>query len=194
MDDSDLIILDGCTFMYSDAAGDVEVEDAEGFFFQDVRHLSSWQVLIDGKRVEPLSSRRVDYYSARIVGGDDQVAVRRDRFVTEGMHEDVVVQNLTAEPREVRVELRFESDFADVMEAQDGGNGAGRTWAEAKPRSVTLWHERRGYRRGTILAFNRRGRLDGKRARSASGWRRARPGGCRSTSRPSSRGGGTRRS
>jgi glycogen debranching enzyme len=165
VDDSDLIILDGCTFMYSDAAGDVEVEDAEGFFFQDVRHLSSWQVLVDGKRVEPLSSRRVDYYSARIVGGDDQVAVGRDRFVTEGMHEDVVVQNLTAEPREVRVELRFGSDFADVMEAQDGGNGAGRTWAETKPRSVTLWHERRGYRRGTILAFNRRGRLDGKRAR-----------------------------
>jgi glycogen debranching enzyme len=30
---------------------------------------------------------------------------------------------------------------------------------------VTLWHERRGYRRATILAFNRRGRLDGRRAR-----------------------------
>jgi glycogen debranching enzyme len=165
VDDSDLIILDGCTFMYSDAAGDVEVEDAEGFFYQDVRHLSGWHMLVDGKPVEPLSSRRVDYYSARIVGGDDQLAVRRDRFVTEGMHEDVVVQNLTAEPREIRVELRYESDFADVMEAQNGGNGAGRTWAEARPRSVTLWHDRRGYRRGTSVAFNRRGQVDGSRAR-----------------------------
>ncbi len=165
MDDSDLIILDGCTFMYSGAGGDVEVQDAEGFFYQDVRHLSSWQVLVDGEPVEPLSSRRVDYYSARIVGGDEELAVRRDRFVSEGMHEDVVVQNLSPEPRELRLELVYESDFADVMEAQDGGNGAGRTWADARPRSVTLWHERSGYRRGTVLAFNRRGRVDAKRAR-----------------------------
>ncbi|HSC48946.1 MAG TPA: glycogen debranching N-terminal domain-containing protein [Gaiellaceae bacterium] len=165
MDDSDLIILDGCTFMYSDAAGNVEVEDAEGFFYRDVRHLSGWHVLVDGSPVEPLSSRRVDYFSARIVGGDEHVAVRRDRFVSEGMHEDVVVQNLTPKPREVRVELAYEADFADVMEAQQGGNGAGRTWTEARARSVTLWHERKGYRRGTTLTFNRTGRVDGRRAR-----------------------------
>src|SRR5689334_20841280 len=151
--------------MYSDAAGDVEVEDAFGFFYQDVRHISGWHVLVDGKTVEPLSSRRVDYYSASIVGGDENVAVRRDRFVTEGMHEDVVVQNLGPKPREVRVELAYASHFADVMQGQDGGNGAGRTWSEARPRSVTLWHERKGYRRGTTLTFNRRGRIDGKRAR-----------------------------
>jgi glycogen debranching enzyme len=165
VDDSDLIILDGCTFMYSDAAGDVEVEGPEGFFYEDVRHLSAWHVLVDGKPVEPLSSTRVDYYSARIVGGDEHVAVRRDRFVSEGMHEDVVVQNLSPKPREVRVELAYESDFADVMEAQQGTNDAGRTWTEARPRSVTLWHERSGYRRGTTLAFNRRGRVEGRRAR-----------------------------
>src|SRR3954451_5373078 len=127
--------------MYSDSSGDVEAEDADGFFYQDVRHLSSWHVLVDGKAIEPLSSRRVDYYSARIVGGDETLAVRRDRFVSEGMHEDVVVENHDGEPRELRVELAFASDFADVMEAQNGGNGAGRSWAEPKARSVTLWHE-----------------------------------------------------
>jgi glycogen debranching enzyme len=161
----DLIILDGCTFMYSDENGDVEAEDAEGFFYEDVRHLASWQLRVNGKPVEPLSSRRVDYYSARIVGGDEQLAVRRDRFVSEGMHEDVVVENLGKKPREVRVEVRYGSDFADVMEAQQGGNGAGRSWTEAKSRSVTLWHERGGYRRGTTLTFSRAGRVDGKRAR-----------------------------
>jgi glycogen debranching enzyme len=161
----DLIILDGCTFMYSNECGDVQEDNPAGFFYEDVRHLSSWRLLVDGKPVEPLSSRRVDYYSARIVGGDDSLAVRRDRFVTEGMHEDVVVENLDTKPREVRVELRYESDFADVMEAQQGGNGAGRSWTEARTRSVTLWHERRGYRRGTTLTFNRSGKVDGRRAR-----------------------------
>jgi glycogen debranching enzyme len=165
VDDSALIILDGCTFMYSDSAGNVEAREAEGLFYQDVRHLSSWEVLVDGEPIEPLSSRRVDYYSARIVGGGEDVAVRRDRFVTEGMHEDVVVQNLSPEAREVRVEVRYGSDFADVMEAQQGGNGAGRSWHEARARSVTLWHERRGYRRGTALTFNRSGDVGGRRAR-----------------------------
>src|SRR3954453_9631791 len=94
-----LIILDGCTFFSTGEDGDVEAQDAEGLFYQDVRHLSRWHLRVDGQPVEPLSSRRVDYYSARIVGvpgenGDDPaVSVRRDRFVTEGMHEDVVVEN-----------------------------------------------------------------------------------------------------
>jgi glycogen debranching enzyme len=83
------------------------------------------------------------------------------------MHEDLVVQNLSTEPREVKVELAYGSDFADVMEAQDGGNGNGRSWSEARARTVTLWHERDGYRRGTAITFSRRGQLDGKRARFA---------------------------
>src|SRR3954451_11814792 len=94
-----LIILDGCTFMYSDGCGDVEAQDAEGLFYQDVRHLSRWLLRVDEMPLEPLTSRRVDYYSARVVGarqdGDaPPVSVRRDRFVTEGMHEDVVLENL----------------------------------------------------------------------------------------------------
>ena len=33
----------------------------------------------------------------------------------------------------------------------------GRSWVEPNARSVTLWHEREGYRRGTALTFNRPG-------------------------------------
>jgi hypothetical protein len=92
----DLIILDGCTFMYSDGCGDVEAKEAEGFFYEDVRHLSRWLLRVEGEPLVPLTSRRVDHYSARIVGarqdGDaPPVSVLRDRFVTEGMHEDVVL-------------------------------------------------------------------------------------------------------
>jgi glycogen debranching enzyme len=169
--DTDIIILDGCTFFYSDKNGDVDAEDAEGFFYQDVRHLSTWHVRVDGKPVEPLTSRRVDYFSARIVStppadGSDAapVSVRRDRFVTEGAHEDVVLENLTDDPQHVKLELQYDCDFADVMEAQEDGNGKGRSWQELTTRSVTLWHERDGYRRGTTLTFNRRGRVLKRRA------------------------------
>jgi glycogen debranching enzyme len=168
--DTDLIILDGCTFFYSDERGDADAQDADGFFYHDVRHLSRWDVRLDGKLVEPLTSRRVDYYSARVVGtpphdGDaPPVSIRRDRFVTEGAHEDVVLQNLTDDPHDVKLELHYGTDFADVMEAQEGGNRTGRSWEELTARSVTLWHDRDGYRRGTILRFNRQGRVLKQRA------------------------------
>jgi hypothetical protein len=75
--DTDIIILDGCTFFYSDKNGDVDAQAAEGFFFQDVRHLSRWHVRVDGKPVEPLTSRRVDYFSARIVATTPVTGRRR---------------------------------------------------------------------------------------------------------------------
>jgi glycogen debranching enzyme len=157
-----LIILDGCTFFYSDPNGDVEAKEAEGYFFHDVRHLSRWLLRVDGRSVEPLTSRRVDYYSARIVGtrkGDDDappLAIRRDRFVTDGVHEDLVLANTSAGERRVRLELSFGADFADVMEARDGpGNNGGRRWVDVGTRSATLWFEREGYRRGTVITFRR---------------------------------------
>jgi glycogen debranching enzyme len=163
---ADLIILDGCTFFYSGEEGDAEAADVDGLFYHDVRHLSRWVLRLDGHELDPLTSRRVDYYSARIVGkpkdaGGDAppVSVRRDRFVTEGAHEDIVLENLGDERREVTLELCYGTDFADVMEAEAGGNGSGRSWHDVTKRSVTLWNERDGYRRGTRLTFNRNGRV-----------------------------------
>jgi glycogen debranching enzyme len=168
--DDDIIILDGTTFWYSDPNGDLEAEEHEGFFYQDVRHISSWQLRVDGCELDPLTSRRVDYFSARIVGkprggkGAPAVSILRDRFVTEGAHEDVVLENLTQEPQIVRLELRYASDFADVMEAQSGADRETRYWQETTARSVTLWSDREGYRRGTFVKFNRSGTIEKDRA------------------------------
>src|SRR5207248_11781046 len=75
-----------------------------------------------------------------------------------------VLENLSDEAHDVKLELSYGSDFADVMEAQQDGNGEGRSWVETSPRSVTLWHDRNGYRRGTLLKFSRLGRVLKKRA------------------------------
>src|SRR4051794_19041208 len=171
MNNDALIILDGCTFFYSDANADVAANDGQGLFYKDVRHLSRWEVRVDERKLEELTSRRVDYYSARVVcrkeaTTDDRpkVTIRRDRFVSEGVHEDIFLENLTSESQDIRLELSYGSDFADVMEAQDGGNGDGRHWQETAARSVTLWSERNGYKRGTVLTFTRRGRVTKERA------------------------------
>src|ERR1700736_1054221 len=94
----DLTVLDGNTFFVSDAAGDVEPgQDANGFFHADMRHLSTWRLLVNGRPMHVLTSRTVDYYSAAVfgtlatvsVGENPSLSIRRDRFVAGGIHEDL---------------------------------------------------------------------------------------------------------
>jgi hypothetical protein len=167
---SEIIVLDGGTFFYTESSGDVDAENAEGLFYQDVRHLSRWQLLVDGEPLKVLTGRRVDYCSARMVGVPASsgpvpaVSVRRDRFVSEDAHEDIVLENASQEVVEISVELTFESDFADVMEAPQGTNGEGRFRVERRPRSITLWHERDSYLRATAITFSRLPKLADDRA------------------------------
>src|SRR5436190_23266772 len=111
MNTDQLIILDGRTFFYSSGNADVAAHDGQGLFYKDVRHLSHWLARIDGCALEPLTSRRVDYFSARInctkAGAHDDrptLSIQRDRFVSEGVHEDLVLQNLSREVQEVKLE------------------------------------------------------------------------------------------
>ena len=160
-----LIIVDGSTFVFSDPNGDIEAEKPEGFFFEDVRHLSRWTLKLDGKPLAPLTTRVVDHFSARIVGAKEgesepKVSVTRNRFVADGMHEDVIVTNHDSEEHPVRLELSFASDFADIMEAQEQGTiQHGRYSSDVGARALTLWQTRGGYRRGTAIHFSRQGRL-----------------------------------
>jgi N-terminal domain of (some) glycogen debranching enzymes len=121
----DLIILDGTTFFFSEPSGDVQATHADGYFFDDVRHLSVWRrLLVDGEPLLGITSSPVEYYSARVFlapePADAGFSVRRDRFVSEGVHEDIVVSNLEHRERRLTLELRFEADFPDSLEARDG--------------------------------------------------------------------------
>ena len=158
-----LILLDGCTIFISTENGDVEANQPEGFFFNDVRHLSQWQLLVDGRPLQTLTSRAVDYFSGRIVaapaGKDPPLSVERNRFVTDGIHEDIVVSNNSQEQRLLELEIRFEADFADILEAQTPGAFGQGTQIDVARRSVTLSFEQDGFRRATRLSFSRKGEL-----------------------------------
>ncbi|HEY6151917.1 MAG TPA: glycogen debranching N-terminal domain-containing protein, partial [Gaiellaceae bacterium] len=165
-----LIIVDGATFVFSSRNGDIAADRPEGFFFEDVRHISRWCLTVDGKPLDALTSRVVDHFSARFVGAvegeqEPTLSVKRDRFVAEGLHEDIVVTNHAAEPQSVRLELSFGSDFADILEAQQEGTiRRGRHSSETSAHVVTLWQKRNGQRRGTSIRFRRRGQLRRDRA------------------------------
>ena len=156
-----LLLLDGCTFFLSQENGDVESRAPEGFFYSDVRHLSQWRLLIDGEPLKTLTSRAVDYFSGRVVaapeGKDPPLTVERNRFVTDGAHEDIVVANHSAEQKLLELDICFEADFADIMEAQQPGAYGDNTEIDVSPRSIMLSFEQDGFRRATRISFNRAG-------------------------------------
>jgi glycogen debranching enzyme len=160
-----LILFDGSTFFLSDPNGDVAAGQTQGFFHDDVRHLSLWRLLVDGRPLEAITSRTVDYYSGRITCVSQKenppFSVRRDRFVTDGVHEDIVLTNHQTRELQVRLELRFEADFADVLEAQQQPQRqeSDSTAVERAERAVTLRYDRDGFRRSTIIAFSEAGQV-----------------------------------
>jgi len=158
-----LTVLDGNTFFVSDAAGDVEPgEDANGFFHADMRQLSTWRLLVNGRPVHVLTSRTVDYYSASIfatlasvsVGENPPISIRRDRFVARGVHEDVIVQNHSDLPQTVTIELEYGADFADLFEVKDRTPKRGQQRTELSDGRVTLIYTHDQFRRDTVIEFS----------------------------------------
>lgn len=158
----ELVVLDGSTFFVSAPSGDVDGAEAGGFFHADIRHLSTWRLILDGAPMRVLTSRSHRYYSASIfgtlatarVGENPPVSVQRDRIVADGVHEDVVIENHSEQERTVSLELRFGADFADIFEIKDRTPKRGNAWAEAGASEVTLWYRRDGFRRGTRISFS----------------------------------------
>src|SRR5438128_5017359 len=158
-----LTVLDGNTFFVSDAAGDVVPgQDANGLFHADMRQLSTWRLLVNGRPVHVLTSRTVDYYSASIfatlasvgVGENPPISIRRDRFVARGVHEDVIVQNHSDRPQTVTIALEYGADFADLFEVKDHIPKRGQQRAELGVSRVTLIYTHDQFRRDTVIEFS----------------------------------------
>src|SRR3954469_20265907 len=59
-------ILEGSTFVVSNANGDIDARPDEpaGFFYRDMRHLSRWQVRMNGLVLRALSGDAIEYDEA----------------------------------------------------------------------------------------------------------------------------------
>jgi len=147
----DLTVLDGNTFFVSDPAGNVEPgPDPNGFFHADMRHLSTWRLLINGQPLYVLTSRTVDYYSAAVIG----------------VHEDLTIQNHSDQPQRVTVDVEYGSDFADLFEVKDHAHRRGQIRAEVTTDHLRLIYSRDDFRRETIISFDERFTVGPERART----------------------------
>jgi glycogen debranching enzyme len=119
-----IAILEGRTFMFSDALGDVPRGSTGGLVHEDTRFISRWELTLAGRRLSPLKSGIVDYNSASFFLTNPElpglpansVAVRRLRLVGDGALEELAVFNTASEPVALELRLSCDSDFADLFE------------------------------------------------------------------------------
>ena len=151
-------LVEGSSFLVCDPRGDVVPGGSQGLFHRDTRFVSQLELLVDGARPEPLAARAVDPYSARFVlrlpwdgPGDSPLVAVRDRFVGDGLHEDVEITNHGLHPVRLEVELRIDADFADLFEVKRAGGGdAGVVRRAMRERGLLRWeYVRDGFQRAT---------------------------------------------
>src|SRR5207244_4755649 len=119
-------ILEGSTFCLSDEIGDLDGQGC-GFFAEDTRFLSRFRLTINGERPLLLSSGKVEYFSAAfflrnpLAGGlaQDVLSIKRERFVGEGMQDQIVVENQSMGPLSFELGLEISTDFADIMSVKE---------------------------------------------------------------------------
>src|SRR5919202_1140540 len=121
-----LTILEGSTFCICDDVGDID-RRTHGFYSDDTRFLSELRLTVNGKRPLILSSGKVEYFSAAfflrnpLAGGleQDVISITRERFVGEGMQDQLVLQNQSMERQAFDVALELGADFADILSVKN---------------------------------------------------------------------------
>lgn len=165
-------ILEGSSFMLSDPHGDVIEHTASGFFHKDTRHLSSYQLTIDGRQPVLLSSGSVDYFSAAFYLTNNgsgslapkSISLQRFRIIDDGFQESILVRSHLQES--VRIELRIACgvDFADLFEVRQSViTKGGQTWVDHDaPNGVLRFrYQHESYAAVTTLRSTMRPELDG---------------------------------
>jgi glycogen debranching enzyme len=172
MNDDLVKILDGNTFVVSDARGDIEASLTEptGLFSFDNRFLSKWILTVDGQRLNPLSVDDLQYFEARffLVPGtgtvyvDAKLSVIRRRAVGDGFHEELTILNHDAKPVDLTVRVEAASDFADLFEVKDALEKKGRYYTRVEDGQLLLGYERGAFARRTAISASSPAKLDKK--------------------------------
>jgi len=158
----EIVVLSGSDFLVSDGRGDVNGQERpNGLFVRDMRHLSTWRLLVDGQATRLLSGRALGHDTALFVltpgrvqvGHDSAVSIQRRRRVDGHFLEEVQVDNHSGVPRRVLVDVEYGADFADVFEVKDPRPKLGTLQAAPRADGITLRYQRDSFWRATEIAF-----------------------------------------
>src|SRR4051812_31571552 len=164
---STVSILDGSTFVVSDGRGDIEASptDTQGLFHADTRHLSRWQLTVNGSHLQALSTDDLQYFvtqfflaaSTGTIYVNSKLSVVRKRAVGDGFHEDITILNHATEPCDLDVHIAAASDFADLFEVKDALTKKGEYYQRTDDGKLVLGYKRERFVRETHVESHPRG-------------------------------------
>jgi glycogen debranching enzyme len=141
-----------------------------GFFARDTRFVSGYEVLVNGRRPLLLNSSPIQFFSSRFEFTNDAIhdawgrieprtiALRLDRTVSGGVHEDFDVVNYGRRTIRLTIEIELDSDFADIFDVKAGEivrRGALNTrWLQARAELHTVY-ENAEFRRELVVEVDR---------------------------------------
>src|SRR5829696_3262609 len=158
--------LQGSTFMVSDVIGDAgpHRDEVLGLFYRDMRHLSRWQLTIDGECLNLLSNGASGYRSATFflarpgstVHQNPTLSVIRECTLGHGsgedLHEKLTVINSGREEMVIGLSMNFDADFADLFEVKDKQlTKKGTISRRVHSQHVELIYQREDFERRTIV-------------------------------------------
>ncbi len=125
-----ITINDGSSFLVTASDGSINDNLAQGFFVQDTRLISYYEISLNRNPLFLLASSSLNHHSVlyqftnrelRTVNGTLPygrmlVSIRRD--IVGGMHEDIDITNHHHEQVEFQLMLAIRSDFADIFEVK----------------------------------------------------------------------------
>jgi len=121
-------LVEGLTFCICEPTGDIRPGAEQGLFFRDTRFLSRFELTVESFLLDPLAALSPAPYAGIFVTrrppragiGDSTLLVVRNRYVGNGMREDITVRNLGTETAGVGLILEVEADFAGLFEVKEG--------------------------------------------------------------------------
>lgn len=163
---TEISILQGDTFVVSNRVGDMSLanERAHGLFHRDMRHLSRWEIRLNGRPLEALSASVLEYDTAVFflteptgtIHRNPTLSLIRKRQVATGMIEELTLHNHGAEPVNFELTILYEADFADMFHVKDGyrtdtPTRAGAEYRERADGTLSLGYQYRDFCRETII-------------------------------------------
>ena len=127
-----LVCREGKHFLVTDADGHIPPGNTEGFGFYsgDTRHLSGYELLLNGEdplvfmsagpsgfsQEQVLGNRRGAYAGQEVSRGT--IEMTRQRFVSDRLKDTLAITNHNVFDVAVEVSYRFQADFADIFEVR----------------------------------------------------------------------------
>lgn len=164
--DKGVSILDGSSFFVSDSLGDAHRDKAQGMFFKDTRFLSTNILRINDKQPTLLSTKGIDYFSARFfmtmpfkdVEEQHPITIIRSRLMGRAATEQVLIENHSGETIDFVVTIECDADFADLFVVKKGTAQLHKRHitVERGDNRMTFRYEKDGLKRETIIEFSQK--------------------------------------